>query len=173
MSKSMQDAMSEAVATETASNVAAFTAVNTNPVDYLSERQKIALAGRWAALKDAERDELAEYVTMGITDSATLYAIRLIKDSADTKIFSESRPVYLGTLLQWYLSLVSAEEPIRKFAENELGKLRDMTNGAQQMTLLSALKARLLDKRTYLPELQEKAFRATCRFFNIDAGMVK
>ena len=169
MSKTMEDAMQDA----TVGTVSTFGPATTNPVDFLSERQKIALAGRWAGLKDAERDELAEYVTAGITDSATLYAIRLIKDSADTKIFSESRPVYLGTLLQWYLSLVSNEEPIRKFAENELSKLANVTNGTQQMTLLSALKARLLDKRTYLPELQEKAFRATCRFFSIDAGMVK
>lgn len=168
MSKTMQDAIQDAGVLDPK-----FTPASFNPIDHLTERQKIALAGRWAALKDSERDELAEYVAVGITDSATLYAIRIIKDSADTKIFSESRPVYLGTMLQWYLSLVSADEHIRRFAEQELDKLRGLTNGSQQMTLLSALKARLLDKRTYLPELQEKAFRATCRFFSIDAGMVK
>ena len=144
-----------------------------NPMDTLSERQKIALASRWAGLKDTERDQYAEYAQMGITDSATLYTIHAIKAEADSKIFSESRAVYLGTLAQWYLSLISGEDAIRKFAENELGKLRDVTNGTQQATLLSALKAKLLDKRTFLPEVQEKAFRALCRFYGYDVNMIK
>ena len=46
--------MKDVGVSEPAPSVAAFATVNTNPVDYLSERQKIALAGRWAALKDAE-----------------------------------------------------------------------------------------------------------------------
>lgn len=157
--------------TSTASSITAQGAFN--PMDVLSERQKIALASRWAALKDAERDKYAEYAQMGITDSATLYCIAAITNEADTKIFSESRAVYLGTMVQWYLSLVSGEETIKKFAEKQLGELRDVTNSSQQSTLLSALKAKLLDKRTFLPEAQEKAFRALCRFFGFDVNMIK
>lgn len=144
-----------------------------NPMDVLSERQKIALSSRWAGLKDSERDRYTEYVQVGITDSATLYCIAAITGEADSRIFSESRAVYLGTLAQWYLSLSSGEEAIKKFAGNELGKLRDITSSSQQSTLLSALKAKLLDKRTFLPEVQEKAFRALCRFFSFDVNMIK
>ena len=168
----MKDQLTEvtvpAVAASTLANVATF-----NPMDVLSERQKIALASRWAALKDSERDQYTEYAQMGVTDSATLYTIHAIKAEADSKIFSESRAVYLGTLAQWYLSLISGEKAIKDFAENELGKLRDITSGTQQSTLLSALKAKLLDKRTFLPEIQEKAFRALCRFYGFDVNMIK
>jgi hypothetical protein len=154
-------------------NVAVNAVPSNNPMDFLNERQRIALAGRWAGLKDSERDQYAEFATLGITDSATLYCIHAITGEANSKIFSESRAVYLGTMLQWYVSLTSSEAPIKKFAESELEKLRDITTGPQQLTLLSALKAKLLDKRTFLPETQEKAFRALCRFYGYDVNMVK
>ena len=144
-----------------------------NPMDYLSERQKIALAGRWGALKDSERDVYAEIQAKGCTDSATLYAVSAITNEANSKIFSESRAVYLGTMVQWYMALTSNEPTIKKFAETELGKLQDQTTGSQQATLLSALKAKLLDKRTFLPEPVEKAFRALCRFYGFDVNMIK
>ena len=173
MSKTMQDELQNAVAASPATVSVPLSNGMFNPMDVLSERQKIALASRWAGLKDSERDQYTEYVQMGITDSATLYAIAAIKSEADSRIFSESRAVYLGTMAQWYLSLVSQEDAIRRFAENELGKLRDQTSSSQQATLLSALKAKLLDKRTFLPELQEKAFRALCRFYSFDVNMIK
>jgi hypothetical protein len=144
----------------------------TNPMDTLSERQKIALSGRWAAMKESERDQYNDHVIAG-TDSATLYAIVAIQDLANSKIFSETRAVYLGTMRQWFMSLVSNEEAIRKYAEVELEKLKEQTTSTQQATLLSALKAVLLDKRTFLPEQTEKAFRAICRFFSFDVNMIK
>jgi hypothetical protein len=144
-----------------------------NPMNVLSERQRIALASRWAGMKDSERDEYAEYSAQGITDSATLYAIATITQEANTRIFSESRAVYLGTMAQWYLSLVSKEDAIRKFAETELEKLRAELGARQQQTLLSALKAKLLEGRTFLPEVQEKAFRALCRFYGFDMNLIK
>jgi len=144
-----------------------------NPMDVLSERQRIALAGKWAAMKEAERDMYAEYARTGITDSATLYCIASITSEANNRIFSESRPIYIATLLQWYLALTSHEDAIRKFAEAQLSKLQEETNGTQQLTLLSAVKSRLMEKRTFLPEAQEKAFRALCRFYGFDVNMVK
>jgi hypothetical protein len=169
----MQDELQDAVAASPATVSVPLSNGMFNPMDVLNERQRIALASRWAGLKDSERDQYTEYVLMGITDSATLYAIAAIKSEADSRIFSESRAVYLGTMSQWYLSLVSQEDAIRRFAENELEKLRDQTSSSQQATLLSALKAKLLDKRTFLPELQEKAFRALCRFYSFDVNMIK
>jgi len=173
MSRTMQDELQDAVAASPATVSVPLSNGMFNPMDVLNERQRIALASRWAGLKDSERDQYTEYVLMGITDSATLYAIAAIKSEADSRIFSESRAVYLGTMSQWYLSLVSQEDAIRRFAENELEKLRDQTSSSQQATLLSALKAKLLDKRTFLPELQEKAFRALCRFYSFDVNMIK
>jgi len=138
----------------------------------LTERQRIALSGKWAGLKDFERDAYAEYAALGL-DSAMLYCIHTLTVEADARIFSENRPIYLASMLQWHSSLVSSEDTIRKFAEEQLGKLRDETNSAQQSTLLSAVKARLLEKRTFLPEGVEKSYRALCRFFGFDANMVK
>jgi len=144
-----------------------------NPLDTLTERQRIALAGKWAAMKEAERDQYAELVKDGITDSATLYAIHTITTDANNRIFSENRPIYLATMLQWYLALTSTEAAIKKFAEEQLQKLGDETTGAQQAILLSAVKARLMEKRTFLPEPQEKAFRALTRFYGYDVNMIK
>ena len=144
----------------------------TNPMDTLNERQRIALSGRWAAMKESERDQFNEYVAAG-TDSATLYAIVAITDLANSKIFSETRAVYLGTMRQWFMSLNSVETAVRDYAKVELEKLRDVTTSAKQAALLSALKAILLDKRTFLPETTDKAFRSLCRFYGFDVNMIK
>lgn len=169
--------LSNTAVTATATAVKAPTAPVTpatfNPMDTLSERQRIALAGKWAAMKESERDLYAEHIATGITDSATLYCIATITTEANNRIFSESRPIYLATLLQWYLALTSTEDAIKKFAQQQLQKLGDETSGSQQLTLLSAVKSRLLEKRTFLPEATDKAFRALCRFYGFDANMVK
>ena len=144
-----------------------------NPMSVLSERQRIALSSKWNALKEAERDEYNEYIAQGVSDSATLYVIASIKTEANNRIFSESRPGYLSLMQQWYLALTSKDEAIKKFAESELSKLQDSTNGNQQAQLLSALKATLLRGKTFLPEATEKAFRALCRFYGFDVNMIK
>lgn len=144
-----------------------------NPMSALNERQRIALACKWTALKEAERDQYSEYIAAGVTDSATLYVLSSILTDANNKIFSEARQEYIGTLLQWYQSLVSGEAAIKSFAEAELQKIADKTTGAQQSTLLSALKAKLLANRTFLPEPVEKGFRALCRFFGFDLNLIK
>jgi hypothetical protein len=166
VSKTLESELSKLTITE-------ITPSGFNPMDVLTERQKIALAGKWASLKEAERDQYAEHVKTGITDSATLYCIATITTEANNRIFSESRPIYLATLLQWYLALTSSEDAIRNFATTQLSKLQDETNGTQQLTLLSAVKSRLMEKRTFLPEAQEHAFRALCRFYGYDVNMVK
>lgn len=143
-----------------------------NPLDVLSERQKIALTARWAALKDSERDEYIEYAAKGY-DAAMLYAIHTLKAEANSKIFSDNRASYLLTMQSNYMTLTSKEELLRKFAEQQLDKLKEETTGTQQATLLSALKAKLLDKRTFMPEQMEAGFRAICRFFSFDMNMIK
>jgi hypothetical protein len=144
-----------------------------NPLDVLNERQRIALAAKWGALKQAERDAYVEFSSTGITDSATLYVIASILTEANNKIFSDSRGEYLGIMQQWYQSLTSSEASIKNYGETELTKLGDKTTGAQQLTLLSALKAKLLANRTFLPEPVEKSFRALCRHYGFDLNMVK
>jgi hypothetical protein len=148
-------------------------AVVFNPMSVLNERQRIALAAKWGALKQAERDAYIEYSSTGVTDSATLYVIASILTEANNKIFSDSRGEYLGIMQQWYQSLTSSEASIKNYGEAELQKLADKTTGAQQLTLLSALKAKLLANRTFLPEPVEKSFRALCRNFGFDLNMVK
>lgn len=156
-----------------AQNVPSSVTVTKNVMDVLNERQRIALASKWAALKQAERDTYNEYMAAGITDSATLYVIATALTDANNKIFSDSRAEYLGVMTQWYQALTSSEASIKKFAEAELEKLGDKTTGAQQATLLSALKAKLLANRTFLPEPVEKSFRALCRFYGFDLNMIK
>ena len=148
-------------------------AVEFNPLSVLNERQRIALAAKWGALKQAERDAYVEFSSAGVTDSATLYVIASILTEANNKIFSDSRGEYLGIMQQWYQSLTSAEHSIKTYGEAELTKLGDKTTGAQQLTLLSALKAKLLANRTFLPEPVEKSFRALCRHYGFDLNMVK
>ena len=144
-----------------------------NPMSVLNERQRIALAGKWSKLKEGERDQYAEYIAAGITDAATLYVIATILTDANNKIFSDARAEYLGTLIQWYQALTSSEASIKKFGEQELQKLANKCTGAQLSQLLSALKAKLLANRTFLPEPVEKSFRALCRFYGFDLNMVK
>ena len=153
--------------------VAAFSVVEFNPLSVLNERQRIALAAKWGALKQVERDAYVEFSSTGVTDSATLYVIASILTEANNKIFSDSRGEYLGIMQQWYQALTSSEASIKKYGEAELQKLADKTTGAQQLTLLSALKAKLLANRTYLPEPVEKSFRALCSNFGFDLNMVK
>ncbi len=62
----------------TASNVVEF-----NPLSVLNERQRIALAAKWGALKQAERDAYVEFSSTGISDSATLYVIASILTEAN------------------------------------------------------------------------------------------
>jgi hypothetical protein len=143
-----------------------------NPLSVFTEREKIALTSRWAALKDAERDDLVEYAAQGL-DSATLYAIYSLKQEASTKIFSDMRASYVLTLLSNYMTLTSKEDVLRKFAEQQLETLKDTCTGGQLATLLSALKAKLLDKRTFMPEQMESGFRAVCRFYGFDKNMIK
>jgi hypothetical protein len=157
----------------TDSSVTANTAVEFNPLSVLNERQRIALAAKWGALKQAERDAYVEFSSTGVTDSATLYVIASILTEANNKIFSDSRGEYLGIMQQWYQSLTSSEASIKNYGVAELQKLADKTTGAQQLTLLSALKAKLLANRTFLPEPVEKSFRALCRNFGFDLNMVK
>ena len=153
--------------------VAASNVVEFNPLSVLNERQRIALAAKWGALKQVERDAYVEFSSTGVTDSATLYVIASILTEANNKIFSDSRGEYLGIMQQWYQALTSSEASIKNYGETELQKLADKTTGAQQLTLLSALKAKLLANRTYLPEPVEKSFRALCSNFGFDLNMVK
>jgi hypothetical protein len=167
----MKDQLTEvtapAVAASTLANVANF-----NPMDALTERERIALTSRWAALKDSERDTFIEYAAKGL-DSATLYTIYSLKSDASTKIFSDMRASYILTLLSNYMTLTSKEDVLKKFAEQQLEILKDTCTGSQLATLLSALKAKLLDKRTFMPEQMETAFRAVCRFYGFDKNMIK
>lgn len=142
-----------------------------NPLDTLTERERIALTSRWAALKDAERDKYIEYAATGL-DSATLYTIHSLKTDASTKIFSDMRAAYILTLISNYMTLTSKEDVLRKFAEQQLEVLKDTCTGSQLATLLSALKAKLLDKKTFMPEPMENAFRAVCRFYGFDKNMI-
>src|ERR1017187_8687603 len=84
--------------------VAASCVVEFNPLSVLNERQRIALAAKWGALKQAERDAYVEFSSTGVTDSATLYVIASILAEANNKIFSDSRGEYLGIMQQWYQS---------------------------------------------------------------------
>ena len=163
----------ESLNAETAQAEPEAQAIPFNPLSILNERQRIALASKWAALKQSERDSFSEYSAAGVTDSATLYVIRDIITEANNKIFSDSRAQYLGTMIQWYLSLTSKEAQIKKYAETELMRLFEQTNGGQQLTLLSALKDKLLSNRTFLPEIQDIAFAAMCRLWGFEKGQVK
>lgn len=140
-------------------------------MDVLTERERIALTSRWVALKDSERDEYAEFEALHI-DSATLYAIRTLKQDASTKIFSDNRPSAISLMLSNYMTLRSKEELLQKYAQSQLEPLK-VFRGAQIMTLLSAVKERLLDKRTFMPEAMEAGFTALCQYFNIAKGLVK
>jgi len=144
-----------------------------NPMSVLSERQRIALSSKWNALKEAERDEYNEFIAKGVSDSATLYVIASIQTEANNRIFSESRPAYLSLMQQWYQSLTSKDDTIRKYAETELKKVSETCTGNQIGTLLSALKAVLLRGKTFLPEATEKPFRALCRLYGFDVNMLK
>ena len=75
-------------------------AVEFNPLSVLNERQRIALAAKWGALKQAERDAYVEFSSTGVTDSATLYVIASILTEANNKIFSDSRGEYNVRLWQ-------------------------------------------------------------------------
>lgn len=140
-------------------------------MDVLTERERIALTSRWAALKDSERDEYAEFEALHI-DSATLYAIRTLKQDASTKIFSDNRASYILLMLSNYMTLQSKEDLLKRHAQSQLEPLKEL-RGAQLMTLLSAVKERLLDKRTFMPEAMENGFTALCQYFNIAKGLVK
>lgn len=143
-----------------------------NPFEDLTPRQKIALASRWAMLKQAEQDALAEYAAKGY-DAATLFALYTLESAAESKIFSDNRAKYIATMAQWFPSLISTEKTIKEFAEKELATIGTETSAAQQLTLLSAVKANLLKGRTFLPEAVEKAFRALCRLYGYDLSAVK
>lgn len=166
-----QNAVLESVETSK-SAVTTATVASFNPMDALTERERIALTSRWAALKDSERDTFIEYAAKGL-DSATLYTIYSLKSDASTKIFSDMRASYILTLLSNYMTLCSKEDVLKKFAEQQLEVFKDTCTGQQLATLLSALKAKLLDKRTFMPEQMETAFRAVCRFYGFDKNMIK
>lgn len=143
-----------------------------NPFEDLTPRQKIALASKWAMLKQGEQDTLAEFAAKGY-DAATLFALYSMRADADSKIFSDNRARYIATMTQWLPSLTSTEKTIKDYAEKELANVGTETSAAQQLTLLSAVKAQLLKGRTFLPEATEKSFRAMCRLYGYDLSAVK
>ncbi len=143
-----------------------------NPFADLTPRQRIALASKWAMLKQGEQDTLAEYAAKGY-DAATLFALYALRSDADSKIFSDNRAKYIATMNQWYPSLISTEQTIKQYAEQELATVGTETSASQQLALLSAVKAGLLKGRTFLPEVMEKGFRALCRLYGYDISAVK
>ena len=143
-----------------------------NPVSALTERQRIALTSRWSALKESERDIYTHFQAQGM-DSATLYAIHTLTTDADTRIFSDMRASYLQTMIGNYMTLLSKEDLLKKHAENQLQPVKDATSGPQAATLLSALKGKLLEGRTFMSEQTENGFRTICRFFGFDMNMIK
>lgn len=143
-----------------------------NPFEDLTPRQKIALASKWGMLKQGERDTLAEFAAKGY-DAATLFALYSMRNDADSKIFSDNRAGYITKINQWMPSINSSDKAIKDFAEKELATVGTETNAAQQLTLLSAVKALLLRGKTFLPEKEEKDFRAVCRLYGYDLSAVK
>ena len=81
-------------------------------------------------------------------------------------------PLIASLILPWLLVYLGLHIVQRGVIFVDLA-LADKTTGAQQRTLLSALKAKLLANRTFLPEPVEKSFRALCRNFGFDLNMVK
>ena len=143
-----------------------------NPLSGLNERQRIALTSRWAALKESERDQYTHLQVQGL-DSATLYAIHSLTQDADTKIFSDMRASYLQTMIGNYMTLLSKETVLKNHAEKQLESVKDATSGPQASALLSALKGKLLEGRTFMPEQTENGFRTICRYFSFDMNMIK
>lgn len=143
-----------------------------NPFADLTARQRIALASKWAMLKQGEQDTLAEFAAKGY-DAATLMALYSLRADADSKIFSDNRAKYIATMVQWFPSLISTEQTIKQYAVQELANIGTETSTSQQLALLSAVKSGLLKGRTFLPEAVEKAFRALCRLYGYDISAVK
>jgi hypothetical protein len=143
-----------------------------NPMSALTERQRIALTSRWSGLKESEKDQYVHLQAQGL-DSATLYAVYTLTADAETRIFSDMRASYLQTMIGNYMTLLSKEELLKKHAENQLQPVKDATSGPQAATLLSALKGKLLEGRTFMSEQTENGFRTICRFFGFDMNMIK
>jgi len=143
-----------------------------NPMAALTERQRIALTSRWSGLKESEKDQYVHLQAQGL-DSATLYAVYTLTADAETRIFSDMRASYLQTMIGNYMTLLSKEELLKKHAENQLQPVKDATSGPQAATLLSALKGKLLEGRTFMSEQTENGFRTICRFFGFDMNMIK
>lgn len=143
-----------------------------NPFEDLTPRQRIALASKWAMLKQGEQDTLADFAAKGY-DAATLFVLYALRSDADSKIFSDNRARYIATITQWMPSINSSEKVIKDYAEKELATVGTETSASQQLTLLSAVKALLLRGKTFLPEKEEKDFRAVCRLYGYDLSAVK
>lgn len=143
-----------------------------NPMAALTERQRIALTARWSGLKESEKDHYVHLQAQGL-DGATLYAVYTLTADAETRIFSDMRASYLQTMIGNYMTLLSKEDLLKRHAESQLQPVKDATSGPQAATLLSALKGKLLEGRTFMSEQTENGFRTICRFFGFDMNMIK
>ena len=172
MTQETNTAVLESIKIKDSTSPKTLDAATYNPMASLTERQRIALTSRWAAMKESERDQFTHLQAQGL-DSATLYAIYSLTSDADTKIFSDMRASYIQTMLGNYMTLLSKEPVLKTHAEKQLDTVKDVTSGAQASALLSALKGKLLEGRTFLPEQTENGFRTLCRYFGFDMGMIK
>jgi hypothetical protein len=142
-----------------------------NPMDSLSEVQRVALIKRWTALAQAEQDKYATIQAAGV-DSAALYALHSLTKEANSKIFSDSRASYISTLEGHYLELISKENEIRMYGESFILPIVELLDAAQAKNILGAVKSNLLRGKTFMPELVDKGFRNLCRRFDLDAGLI-
>lgn len=167
-------------AAEVAKTIAAVAAdsklkeLSRNLLDYLSIDQQVALAAKWDALKEAERDSLSKDIDGALPESPALkYMLFDALKTANAAIFSAKRGEYLSKIHHWMHYLLSKEDVLREAAQKVILGIENETTGAQRLTLLSAVKAELLRHRTFMKESDEKDFAELCRTWGIIAGTVK
>ena len=138
-------------------------------LDFLTDSQQNALRGK---ILPNDREEYLKDVPQ-TQDVLVAYIVSKARKEANDRIYSQSKPGYLNTLLNWFRSTQSEAEAVAAQAFNRIGEIREAITPAQRVNLCEALKASLLKGRTSMESDTENAYLTTCITLRVDPKDVR